>query len=213
MEIFNVNRQAYQHLGVMTWASLPDMNTVPAGTRVTIIGWMAPPSDWVWDGAYLLPVGGRAVVHAPLLVDAQATGASSLTHVASVPGWSLPVNMADTPRLGIEVWARCFIINPSNAQARQIFVGTDEVPNAVATHQYTTISTGHRIWGEVTRDSESSWMTFANNAQPAAPGTSQSAATTANMLSSPIRIYYRGGNTDGSETLTINNFTIAVGVG
>ena len=212
MEIFNVNRQAYQHLGRMTYTNLPSPSTVPEGTRATLYGWTAPEADWVVSGGYWLPVGGRAIVHAPVLVNAQAQSAT-LALVASVPRWTLPANLAATPRLMIEAWARATVNAPSNAQSRLLYIGTNSVQNAIATHSASSTATGHRVWGELVKMNSGDWQTFANNAQPLSVGTGQNPTTNAQLLSSPIGLYYQGGNTGGSEVLTVQSFSIAVGVG
>lgn len=212
MEIFNVNRQTYQHLGRMTYANLPSPSTVPEGTHATVYGWTAPDADWVTRGGYWIPKNGRAVVHAPTLVNAQAQSAS-LALVATVPGWTLPADMAAMPGLMIETWVRVTTSPPSSAQARLIYVGTDSIQNAIATFNVASLASSHRVWGEVARGNTDSWLTVANNAQPWSNGTGQGSTTTAQMLASPIRLYYRGGNTDGSEVLTVQSFSIAVGVG
>ena len=212
MEIFNVNRQAYQHLGRMTYTNLPSPSTVPEGTRATLFGWTAPDADWVTSGGYWVPVGGRAIVHAPVLVSAQAQSAS-LALVASVPRWTLPANLAATPRLMIEAWGRIIVSPSSSAQSRLLYIGTDLTQNAISTHSSSTTASAHRVWGEITKMSNGAWFTVANNGQPVSIGTGQGPTSNADLISSPIGLYYRGGNTDGSEILTVESFSIAVGVG
>ena len=213
MEIFNVNRQAYQHLGVMTWASLPDMNTVPAGTRVTIIGWMAPPSDWVWDGAYLLPVGGRAVVHAPMLADAQAQSGTFAT-VASVPGWLTPPALSRTPGAYIEACVYCTAVNSSSAQARTLSVGvasgtrTIVYDNSFANAGIADI----RMIGRSHRRYSGQWCRLITAADLAT--TSAFSAVDQSILDvNPWQLFYQGGNPDGSEILTVHAFSLTFGVG
>ena len=198
---------------VFTWATKPAANSVPVGTRITIIGWNAPPSDWVSDGTYWLPVGGRAVVHAPVLLNAQAQS-TARTLVSSVPTWQMPSDIAHTPRIRVEAWAHCSVSSPSNAQARQIYIGNSTLNNVVASSLYTDTNPVQRVWGWGHRRPNGLWTYALGNMMPMAsvqpdiPG-----PTSAEMAASPIGLYYRGGNTDGSEVLNVDTFAIAVGVG
>ena len=103
-----------------TWESKPAANSVSAGTRVTITGWTAPDSDWVSDGTYWRPVNGRAVVHAPVLVNAQAQAATTAL-VASIPTWSPPASLLMDPLLNIETWVSATFQNASASQSRNIY--------------------------------------------------------------------------------------------
>ena len=201
---------------VFTWATKPAANAVPVGTRITIIGWMAPPSDWVSDGTYWLPVGGRAVVHAPVLVDAQATGATVQSLVASVPTWQVPANMASTPGMYIEAVLTAEVVSGVSAdQQRQIYIGIESSKNLLGVHVFTSTTLGKRFWGRTYRNnSPAEWMSFTGNAQMLVDTNSITArATDAQLAADPIGVYYQGGAADGSEIIKFHSFGLAVGVG
>ena len=198
-----------------TWGAKPAANSVSAGTRVTITGWTAPDSDWVSDGTYWRPVNGRAVVHAPDLVNALAQSAT-YADVASVPGWQMPADMASTPRLYIEAMVTAEITSlPGNTQQRMIYVGTGEKQAILGVHVFTSTTTGKRFWGKTYRNSSpAEWMAFAGNAPPVVDTNSTTArATDAQMSATPIQIRYQGGASDGAEIIKFHSFGLAVGLG
>lgn len=211
MEIFNVNRQAYQHLGRMTWPNLPAASTLPNGTRATITGWNAPDSDWVVRGGYWLPVGGRAVVHSPLLVNAQAQSAVNAL-VASVPTWTAPASLLSNPLLNLETWVTATFQNNSTAQTRNLNVGAAESGDSViAASSGATASNYRRVWGKI--DHRSDTTDFVRGTAQSQPYADSSPVNVpvANLLAAPIGVWYRGGATDGSEIATFHNFSIVVG--
>lgn len=211
MEIFNVNRQAYQHLGRMTYANLPSPSTVPEGTRATLTGWDAPDSDWVVRGGYWLPVGGCAVVHSPLLVNAQAQSAVTAL-VASVPTWTAPASLLSNPLLNIETWVSATLQNISNAQTRGLYVGAADSGASIIAGSVLASTNGYRrVWGKLEHRSDTTdFVRGVYQSQPYAdspPGN----IPVANLLAAPIGVWYRGGATDGSEIATFHNFSIVVG--
>jgi len=198
-----------------TWGSKPAANSVSAGTRVTITGWTAPDSDWVSDGTYWIPVNGRAVVHAPVLVNAQAQSPTDLLHVASVPGWQMPPEIASTPGLYVEAMLTAEATFPSSAQARLIYIGVDAQAAAVGATVFTSTTTGKRVWAKTFRRAGADeWVAFTGNSNHLVDTSSiTSRASAAQMSASQIKVYYRGGNPDGSEILNVYSFGIVVGVG
>jgi len=197
-----------------TWATKPSA-AGNSGKRITITGWMAPPSDWVSDGTYWLPVDGRAVVHAPELVNALAQQAAFLP-VASVPGWQMPADMASTPRLYIEAMVTAEVTaSAGNTQQRLIYVGVQARQDILGVHVFTSTTTGKRFWGKTYRNSSpAEWMAFTGNAQPFVDTNSITArATDAEMSATPIQIRYQGGASDGSEIIKFHSFGLAVGLG
>ena len=170
-------------------------------------------SLWRSDGTYWLPEGGNQCVYSPVLSGVTSQSAT-LQVVSGLPGWSIPSDMAGIPRLCIEAYATCSVSPPSSAQARQIYIGVDADKNCIASHQYTSTSSGKRVWGRLTKEgSSTNWTAYAGNANYVADGTSRNSVLQSDLIASPIRLYYRGGNTDGSETITVVNFAIEVGVG
>ena len=211
MEIFNVNRQAYQHLGVLPWTSKPAPNTVPIGTRFTSS--TERYSDWWSNGLSWLPVDGSQVVHAPTLVSATAQSAS-LALVASVPGWTMPSDMASIPGLHVDVEAIATFTNPSAAQARSIRVGTGSTGPFViygtliigATQLLVLRGRGHR------RSDSTDFVRPGYNEQLMSSSVFDTVSA-ANLTSGPISLWYQGGNSDGSEIATFHSFSISVGIG
>ena len=130
-----------------------------------------------------------------------------------MPGWQLPTDMSLIPGLMIESWVHGAVTSPSAAQQRQIYVGTPTVKNAVAGLIATTVTTSPRVWGEVSRRNDGTWQTYAPNSDAVAYATGVPTTQAAEMLSGPISVWYQGGNTDGSEIMTVSSFSIAVGVG
>jgi hypothetical protein len=194
-----------------TWGSKPSANSVSAGTRVTITGWTAPDSDWVSDGTYWRPVNGRAVVHAPVLVNAQAQSAS-LALVASVPGWTVPSDIAITPGMRIFVSLHVGVDNPSSAQDRLIDVGPSALTSLCATIKYTSTLNTIRVSDSTSRLSSGHWAALAGKNLGPTTNANAILVTAADLIASPISMYYQGGNPDGSEILNIHNFSISVGV-
>ena len=195
-----------------TWATKPSA-AGNSGKRITITGWNAPASDWVSDGTYWLPVGGRAVVHAPRLVGAIAQH-PSMAAVASVPTWQMPADMVAIPGLYIEANAECTVANASNVSYRRIYCGISSKQHLISGPEGASTNNGFRLWGKTSRKPDGNWTTHGANAQPINEslfGTDTS--TSADLASSPIGMWYRGGNTDGSEILSIHSFSLAVGVG
>ena len=213
MEIFNVNRQAYQHLGRMTYANLPSPSTVPEGTVATIYGWQAPDADWVVYGGYWVPRNGRAVVHAPVLVNAQAQTFGT-TLVASVPAWTVPAGIANTPRLFVEVNAECTLTSPSNAAYRRLYCGNAFKNYLVGGIGGSNLNDSLRLWGKTSRKADGQWQAHGENANPLHQiNSGTDTVSSANFAASPIGLYYSGGNPDASEILNIHSFTLSVGVG
>ena len=195
-----------------TWATKPSA-AGNSGKRITITGWMAPPSDWVSDGTYWLPVGGSAVVHAPLLVNAQAQS-SGLSQVASVPEWLMPSALARTPGAYIEASVYGTVANSSAAQTRTLAVGAD-VNKRMIVYDGNFVNAGIvdiRLGGKAHRRDTGQWARFIAGADSNAASTF-SATVEADFDTNPLRLYYQGGNTDGSEVLTVHAFSLIFGVG
>ena len=194
-----------------TWESKPAANSVSAGTRVTITGWTAPDSDWVSDGTYWRPVNGRAVVHAPVLVNAQAQAATTAL-VASIPTWSPPASLLMDPLLNIETWVSATFQNASSSQSRNIYVGASDSGDSVIAGAVFGSTNGYRrVWGKIERRSDGTdYVRGVYNSQPYVDGASGNIPIS-NLLAGPIGVWYRGGATDGSEIATFHNFSIIVG--
>ena len=199
-----------QDLGVMTWAEKPAPNSVPAGTRFTASDFLM--SDWQTLNGYWTPVGGRAVVYSPDTTGVQVQSATSQP-VAGIPGWTLPADLVNVPSIYVEGRVICDITAPSNLQQRQIYIGVEGATAVVARHLYTSVPIVKKVFGRADRQHSTSWVANLANSSLMMDGNGGGDASAAQMTSSPIRIYYQGGNTDGSEVLNIRAFSLAVGIG
>lgn len=199
------------HLGRKTWAELPNPLTVPEGTGATLYGWMAPEAEWLTWSGYWVPKGGRAVVHAPLLVNAQAQSAVNAL-VASVPTWTAPASLLSNPLLNIEVWVSATSQNISNAQTRNLHVGAADLSDSIIAGTVVASTNAYRrVWGKLEHRSDTTnFIRGAYHSQPYADSPSGDVPV-ANLLAAPIGVWYRGGATDGSEIATFHNFSIIVG--
>lgn len=194
-----------------TWGSKPAANSVSAGTRVTITGWTAPDSDWVSDGTYWIPVNGRAVVHSPVLIGAFAASAS-LSVVASVPGWQMPADIVNTPRVSVEVSALISTANFSAERQRLVYVGVDPVKNALASYSYQSSGINKRVWGKITNtNTGSEYVGFGPNVQHLVDG-SAIGCLRSSLINNPIQMYYQSGDVAGTEQMQVSSFCITVGV-
>jgi len=198
------------NLGVMTWAEKPAPNSVPAGTRFTASDFLM--SDWQALNGYWTPVNGHAVVYAPDTTGVQAQSATAQP-VAGIPGWQMPADLTNVPNIYIEASLSTKVSLPSSAQQRQLFVGTNEARYLVLGVYQTNTVTRRRSIGRGYRVSATEWQQVGYNVQWIAESDSTTEIQIVSVTSSPIRIYYQGGNTDGSEILNIQSFSLAVGIG
>ena len=189
-----------------TWAGKPSA-AGNAGKEIVITDWNR--SRWYSDGTYWRPVGGEQVVHNQSLLIATASS-TTLQVVASVPGWQMPSDLV-MPALSISTFFSCIVTSASAAQQRQIYVGVADAEGVCLRHQYTANNSLYQGQGIswLTPDMQLLIAPLINGGQSQV-GNGGGDATISQMLASPIRMYYKGGSTDGSESFQIPNFRLSV---
>ncbi|NCU02326.1 hypothetical protein GXC69_12590, partial [Candidatus Macondimonas diazotrophica] len=190
-----------------TWAGKPSA-AGNAGKEIIVTDFNR--SRWYSDGTYWRPVGGEQVVHNPVLTNATASSAT-LQLVASVPGWQMPEDLVNTPGVAVKAFFTGHLASgPSNAQARQIYVGVTGAEGFCLRHLYTTLSTAHQgcaiAWSRAPVINE--FMASAVNGGSSQAGNSGGDVSITQILAAPIRLYYQGGNPDGSEVIRFHHFRL-----
>ena len=191
-----------------TWAGKPSA-AGNAGKEIIVTDFNR--SRWYSDGTYWRPVGGEQVVHNPILTNATASS-GTLALVASVPGWQMPSDLADTPSISIMTFMAAVVISDaSSVQQRLIYAGVTGATGCCLRHQYTTASAAHQGAATAWRNSDNGAFT----ASAANGGSSQSGngggdASTSQIKAAPISLYYQGGNPDGSEVIRFDHFIISI---
>lgn len=198
------------NLGVMTWAEKPAPNSVPAGTRFTASDFLM--SDWQALNGYWTPVNGRVVVYAPDTTGVQAQSAV-LVSVPGIPGWTIPADIESIPGVFIEGNCVCDVTAASAVQERQISIGPIEARGAVVDHKFTSAITTKRLWGRCHRISVGLWRSSGISTNPLTDAQMFNTTNPAHMITNPIILSYRGGNTDGSEILNVRSFSLSIGIG
>ena len=205
MEIFNVNRQAYQHLGRMTYANLPSPSTVPEGTRATLFGWPAPDADWVTHDGYWAPVGGTAILVRKNLQSFAGAFPTNAEVVGAFAGFTIPDGLLmspGAPTFEVRVQARR-LGTLASTQPAQLNVGTDASPAFLGGHSVQSASGSDsvvRLFSATTQTSPGNYQSSGvPGFQPT--GTIVGGTTVFNLISGkPIRLYAQNGSTNTSET-------------
>ena len=210
MEIFNVNRQAYQHLGRLPWGSKPAANTVPVGTR--FVASDINETEWRADGVNWKPLSGYQIVYNPDFPEISVQY-STLQPVSGIPGFLMPNDMASTPGLDIIGFFGAYTVSGmSTGQSRLFYIGNDVINTFVASHSYTS------SFAAAVQGTGVAWKSpIGYFISPATNGTlSQSGNTPGNNIAqtlvnnSPIRLYHRSGDPGGGELVKIHRFMLAV---
>jgi hypothetical protein len=210
MEIFNVNRQAYQHLGRLPWGSKPTANTVPVGTR--FVASDINETEWRADGVDWRPLGGYQIVYNPQFAEINVQY-STLQAVSGIPGFLMPHDMAVTPGLDIIGFFSAYVWSGASAGQSRLFLIGNDVKNAfVAYHSYASSSPA------AVQGTGVAWKSAVGYfISPGINGTlSQNGNTSGNDIAatlvnhSPIRLYHRSGDPGGGELIKIHRFMLAV---
>ena len=193
-----------------TWAGKPSA-AGNAGKEIIVTDFNR--SRWYSDGTYWRPVGGEQVVHNPILADATASSAT-LQPVASVPSWQMPADLANTPSIKIvTAFAGRLISLFSQVQQRQIEIGISGMTGLCMRHYYTDIEAIKQGKSITWRDNSNGnyYGPQANGGASQSFGNGTLTVTSATLAANPIQMYYRGGNTDGSEVIRFAYFRISIG--
>ena len=214
MEIFNVNRQAYQHLGVIPWASKPASNTVPVGTRLTAPG--LGYSDWVSKGTHWAPVDGYAVLKRKNLQSLSGAFPSFAEVLGAFDDFIIPDDLLQSPgapsfevrvqarRLGTLSAAQAFTLQAGTASATNCFGLTYQQSSSSSTavarlYGYTSqISSGGNYQGSSVDLYHDSGVMSGNT------------VAFSSLSGKGMKLYAQNGSTDTSETWTFHYAMVGV---
>lgn len=192
-----------------TWAGKPSA-AGNAGKKIIVTDFLN--SEWKSNGTNWVPANGRAVVYAPDTTGITATNLTVLP-VAGIPGWRMPEDLSLTPGIRVEGSSAVSVANPSSALGRPLLIGNEASNAIIAFHNYVSVSTEKDILGVCPRMADGTWRMAGQNTVPPNDGTGAGLTfiSNAQMLDSPLRLYYR--SPTASEVLTVHNFVLAIRFG